>query len=88
MSEFGEISKMIAEYTGQVDKSKRGLIWDDNPEVGDSIHITVIATGFKADISDITGNDYSKLIIINEDLSIPMTIFPSRARFRFLMRQA
>lgn len=67
MSEFGDISKMIAEYTGQVDKSKRGLIWDDDPEVGDTIHITVIATGFKADISDITGNDYSKLIIINED---------------------
>lgn len=67
MSDFGEISKLIAEYTGTVDKSKRGLIWDDDPNVGDTIHITVIATGFQADISQLTGNDYGKLIIINKD---------------------
>lgn len=67
MADLGKISKMIAEYTGMVDKSKRGLIWDDDPNVGDTIHITVIATGFKADISQLTGNDYGKLIIINKD---------------------
>lgn len=67
MADFGEISKLISEYTGTVDKSKRGLIWDDDPNVGDTIHITVIATGFQADISQLTGNDFGKLIIINKD---------------------
>ena len=69
MEEFGQISKLIEEYTGTVDKSKRGLIWDDDPNVGDTIHITVIATGFQADISQLTGNDFGKLIIINKDFT-------------------
>ena len=69
MEEFGQISKLIEEYTGTVDKSKRGLIWDDDPNAGDTIHITVIATGFQADISQLTGNDFGKLIIINKDFT-------------------
>lgn len=69
MEEFGRISDLIAEYTGMVDKSKRGLIWDDRPDVGDKIHITVIATGFNAGITELTGDDYGKLIIINNDFT-------------------
>lgn len=67
MSDFGRISDLITEYTGQVDKSKRGLIWDDDENVGDKIHITIVATGFNVDITGLTGNDYGKLIIINKD---------------------
>ena len=51
MKEFGQISDLISDYTGIVDKSKRGLIWDDDPNVGDTIHITVIATGLHTNIS-------------------------------------
>ena len=77
MEDLGEISKLISSYTGTVDKSKRGLIWDDNPECGDTIHITIIATGFQADISQLTGNDFGKLIIINKD-----TVFDDDYRTR------
>lgn len=77
MEDLGEISKLISSYTGTVDKSKRGLIWDDNPECGDTIHITSIATGFQADISQLTGNDFGKLIIINKD-----TVFDDDYRTR------
>lgn len=69
MKEFGEISDLITDYTGIVDKSKRGLIWDTDPNVGDKIHITVIATGFHTNISEITGTDYGKLIVINKDFT-------------------
>lgn len=67
MEDYGKISQMIATYTGTVDVSKRGLIWDDNPDADDTIHITVVATGFEANISQLTGNDYGKLIIVNKD---------------------
>lgn len=67
MSDFGKISDLITSYTGQVDKSKRGLIWDDDENVGDKIHITIVATGFNVDITGLTGNDYGKLVIIGKD---------------------
>lgn len=67
MQQFGEISKLINKYTGTVDKSKTGLIWDDDPDVGDTIHITVIATGFNVSLTELTGNDYGKLIIIDKN---------------------
>lgn len=47
MHGLGDINEKIAKYTGNARNFKHGLVWDDNPEIGDSIHITVIATGFK-----------------------------------------
>lgn len=69
MAEFGKISDLITERTGIVDKSKRGLIYDDRPDIGDTIRITVIATGFKANVTEFTGDDYGKLIIIDKNFS-------------------
>jgi len=67
MDELDKLSKMITEYTGKVNKFKRGLIYDDDPEVGDTIRITAIATGFKMNLIGITGSDVGKLILINKD---------------------
>ena len=69
MEELNSISKLVAEYTGEVEKSKRGIIMDDDPEFGDTVRITVIATGFQANISDITGGDYGKIIPIARDFT-------------------
>lgn len=55
MDDLNEINKKIDEYTGRANNFKRGLIWDDNPEIGDSIRITSIVTGLK--FSDILGPD-------------------------------
>ncbi|MBQ2566625.1 MAG: cell division protein FtsZ [Bacteroidales bacterium] len=60
MDDYGRINKMIAEKTGgNIRKSKTGLIWDNDPEVGDKVNITVIATGFQfsrlVDITDAEG---------------------------------
>ena len=46
MNDLSEINEKIASYTGGANNFKHGLIWDDDPEIGDSIHITAIATGF------------------------------------------
>jgi len=53
MDDLNEINKKIDEYTGRANNFKRGLIWDDNPEIGDTIRITSIVTGLK--FADILG---------------------------------
>ena len=67
MEELNKISSMITEYTGSVSKFKRGLIYDDDPAVGDTIHITAIATGFKMNLIGLTGSDFGKLIMLTKD---------------------
>ena len=47
MNQLNELNQKIKEYTGGANSFKRGLIWDPDPEVGDSIRITAIATGLK-----------------------------------------
>lgn len=67
MEELNKINDMINENIGNVNKFKRGLIWDDNPEAGDTIHITAIATGFKMNLINVVGSDMGKLILIDKD---------------------
>lgn len=45
MSQYGEVSKMIKSHTGSADNFKSGLVFDESPEFGDRINITVIITG-------------------------------------------
>jgi len=47
MNELSSIYEQIAEHTGGANNFKYGLVWDESPEVGDTVHITAIATGFK-----------------------------------------
>lgn len=47
MDDMNEINRKIDEFTGGANNFKRGLIWDDDPEIGDNIHITSIVTGLK-----------------------------------------
>lgn len=47
MNDLSVINQKIAEYTGGANNFKHGLVYDTNPDVGDEIHITAIATGFE-----------------------------------------
>lgn len=47
MNDLSVINQKIAEYTGGANNFKHGLVYDSNPDVGDEIHITAIATGFE-----------------------------------------
>lgn len=67
MNELNKVTELICEYTGKVNKSKRGIIYDDSPDWGDKISITVIATGFKMNLIGITGSDLGKLILIDNN---------------------
>ena len=68
MKELETIDKMISEYTGNANRFKKGLIWDDDPNIGDQVRITTIVTGFDmGKLGDITDVNLGNLIIIDED---------------------
>lgn len=67
MQEFGRIGDLAKEYIGDVDKYKKGLIYTDDPEFGDKVKITAIATGFKMNLIGITGTNAGKLIMIDKN---------------------
>ena len=68
MRELDSINDKINEYTGNANNFKRGIVLDENPETGDRISITVLATGFKMNmLSNITDMNLGNLIMISDD---------------------
>lgn len=68
MSQLEEIDKLIKEYTGNANNFKRGIVLDHDPEFGDKVSITVIATGFKmARIIEITEGQTGNMIIVESN---------------------
>ncbi len=67
MNDLNDINDKISEYTGHANNFKRGIIFDDSPEVGDTIRITSIVTGLR--FSDVIGvnRDMGNYIIINRN---------------------
>lgn len=53
MDDLNLINTKIDEYTGRANNFKRGLIWEDDPQIGDTVRITSIVTGLR--FSDILG---------------------------------
>ena len=70
MGDLDKINQMINKYTGNANKFKRGLIWDDDPEIGDKVKITAIATGFDmGKLGDITDVSLGNLIVIDRNFT-------------------
>ena len=67
MADLSEVNAKISEYTGGANNFKRGLIFDEDPDAGDRIQITAIATGFA--FNNLIGPDINlgKLIFIDKD---------------------
>lgn len=73
MNDLNNINIKISEYTGRANNFKRGLIWDDDPNIGDTIKITSIVTGLH--FSDVIGQtrDMGNYIMINKDFKYDKT---------------
>ncbi|MCI7514068.1 MAG: cell division protein FtsZ [Bacteroidales bacterium] len=52
MTQLEQINALIKEYTGDANNFKSGIVFDDDPDFGDRVNITVIATGFKGSVLD------------------------------------
>ncbi len=70
MRQLDEIDKLIKEYTGKANNFKRGIVFDDDPDFGDKVSITVIATGFKmARLTEITEGNIGNIIAIDSNFT-------------------
>ena len=77
MDALSEINHKISEYTGNVKKFKTGLVWMTDPEIGDKIQITAIATGFKVnDLRKIARTDLGNMILIGKDFKFERQPLP------------
>lgn len=70
MKQLEEINRLVNEYTGNANNFKSGIVLNDDPEFGDKVNITVIATGFKMSmISEITCGNPGSSIWIETDFT-------------------
>ena len=68
MRQLEEINKLVNEYTGNANNFKSGIVLDADPDFGDKVNITVIATGFKMSmISHMTNGNPGSIIWIDND---------------------
>lgn len=67
VNDIKKINEMIAEYTGNANNFKTGLVWEEDPQWGDKVSITVIATGFKKDIPSMINP--GNIIMIDSDFT-------------------
>lgn len=66
MAELGLVSELIKEYTGKANNFKSGIVYEDDPDFGDRVNITVIATGFRMSML-LPMNDMGNIITIDCD---------------------
>lgn len=68
MDGLNEIDRLIEKYAGNVNRFKRGIVYEDDKDFGDQIRITVIATGFSyKDLSKIIDVSLGNIVIIDEN---------------------
>ena len=66
MAQYGKITELIQTYTGNANNFMSGIVFDDDPEFGDRVNITVIVTGINTVIMEPQIN-LGNIIIIDED---------------------
>ena len=73
MDDLSEINQRIDEFTGRSNNFKRGLRWDDDPAMGDTVRITSIVTGLRF-VDVIRRQDMGNYIPINKDFVYDRTL--------------
>ena len=64
-SQYGKVTDLIKKYTGKANNFKSGLVFDNDPDFGDRVNITVIVTGIK--MSLLLPHDMDNIIEIDSD---------------------
>jgi len=64
-TQYGKVTDLIKKYTGKANNFKSGLVFDNDPEFGDKVNITVIVTGIK--MSLLLPHDMDNIIEIDSD---------------------
>jgi cell division protein FtsZ len=64
-SQYRIVNEMIKKHTGKANNFKSGLVFDDDPDFGDKLSITVIVTGIRMSI--LPSHDPENVITIEDD---------------------
>ena len=66
-AQYRTVNELIRKYTGKANNFKSGLVFDDDPDFGDKISITVIVTGIRMSI--LPAHDPENIITIDDDFA-------------------
>jgi cell division protein FtsZ len=84
MDDLAEINAKIAEFTGNANIFKTGLVWIDENDIGDKVKITAIATGFKTtDLKRINNGNLGNLILIDKNFKYEKSFCKSAEDSRY-----
>ena len=64
-TQYGKVNELIKGYTGKANNFKTGLVFDNDPNFGDKVNITVIVTGLG--MSLLLPHDMDNIIEISSD---------------------
>lgn len=68
MGDLTRINELISNRIGEANKFKQGIVYEEDPEFGDKVMITVIATGFKMSLlDDVIGINAGNILVIDND---------------------
>ena len=67
MDQLNELNAKIKEHTGKANNFKRGLVWEEDPSIGDKVSITAIVTGLQFNDILLPGEDQGNYINIDND---------------------
>lgn len=72
-----QLNEMISERIGDPSKYKEGIVYNADPDWGDKISITIIATGFKMTrLTEVIGENQGNIIDIDESFCAPAVVHP------------
>lgn len=66
MAEYAKVTELIKQYTGKANNFKSGIVFDEDPEFGDRVNITIIVTGINTVMVQ-PQTDLGNLIIVEND---------------------
>ena len=66
MAEYGRVTDLIKSYTGKANNFKSGIVFDEDPEFGDRVNITIIVTGINTVMAQ-PQTDLGNIVIIEPD---------------------
>ena len=76
MRELEKVSELIRSYTGKANNFKSGIVFDEDPEFGDRVNITIIVTGINTSIIQ-PQTDLGNIIVIEHDFEYKKADFTS-----------
>ena len=66
MAEYAKLTALVGQYTGKANNFKSGIVFDEDPEFGDRVNITVIVTGINTVILQ-PQTDLGNIIVVDNE---------------------